>query len=206
MQEKPTQLQQKTIERRFKSFTNTEFQLSKRAKGEGLICSADTVVHHTLGHIFVNARNFRDSHKSNYFLCPISFGVIYRGKFKYCLMCPKSSQLAAAMSLIFCVDLGCTWDGHGWLWKHIQFAVTPWLLPFPIIWRAKNITSASFTATIQENEAKWHMSFLTFCFQIKITPKRWRQLCRLILSKRQIKVWGFQKCNQKKIFGTLVWV
>ena len=112
-------------------------------------------------------------------------------------MCPKSSQLAAAMSLIFCVDLGCTWDGHGWPWKHIQFAVTPWLLPFPIIWRAKNITSASFTATIQENEAKWHMSFLTFCFQIKITPKRWRQLCRLILSKRQIKVWGFQKCNQK---------
>ena len=117
-------------------------------------------------------------------------------------MCPKSSQLAAAMSLIFCVDLGCTWDGHGWLWKHIQFAVTPWLLPFPIIWRAKNITSAYFTATIQENEAKWHMSFWTFCFQIKITPRRGCQWCRLILLKRQIKGWGFQKCNQKFFWHT----
>ena len=32
-----------------------------------------------------------------YILCPISFGVIYRGKFKYCPMWPKSCQLAAAM-------------------------------------------------------------------------------------------------------------
>ena len=40
------------------------------------------------------------------------------------------------------------------------------------------------------------MSFLTFCFQIKITPRRRRQRCRLILSKRQIKGRGFQKCNQ----------
>ena len=55
-----------------------------------------------------------------YFLGPISFCVIYRGKFKYCPMCPKSSQLAAAMLLIFCVDLECTWDGHGRLWKHNQ--------------------------------------------------------------------------------------
>ena len=41
-----------------------------------------------------------------YFLCPISFGVIYRGKFKYRPMCQKSSQLAAALLLIFCVDFG----------------------------------------------------------------------------------------------------
>ena len=100
------------------------------------------------------------------------------------------------MPLIFCVELGCTWDGHGWLWKHIWFAAAPWLLPFPIIWRAKNITSATFTATIQENEAKWHMSFLTLCFQIKITPRRQCQRCRLVLSKRQIKGQGFKKYNQ----------
>ena len=46
------------------------------------------------------------------------------------------------------------------------------------------------------------MSFLTFCFQIKITPRRRRQRCRLILLKRQIKRRGFQKCNQKIFWHT----
>ena len=54
--------------------------------------------------------------------------------------------------------------------------------------KSKNITSAYLAATSQENEAKWHMSFPTFCFQIKIMPRRRHQRCRLILLKRQILI------------------
>ena len=93
----------------------------------------------------------------------------------------------------------------GWSWTALEahlICCDPLVVALSNNLKSKKYYLSKFRSSNSGKCGKMTHAYSTICFQIKITPRRRRQRCRLIISKRQIKGRGFQKCNRNFFWHT----